>query len=267
MLGQRPLQHLDALLLLARPVQRVPERQRRLGLPLGIAHERQGVAEVRDHRRRADVRLDARQLEQQLAALLACKRLLERARQVARGALQSPSPAACSAAASRSNSTARGTLSGGASSSCAATCSGGARQLGEDLGGSGVLGLALLRRDALVDRVADERVDERERRLRPQQIDAGQRGRRRRDLAAARAPASAAACSRSAAVAEHGHRTRESRRFRGSRPSRRRTERVNGVGREPLDDRRPRQRPAPRPRRRASAAARAASSGLPPVAR
>ena len=45
-----------------------------------------------------------------------------------------------------------------------------------------VLGLALLRGDALVDGVADERVHERERRLRPEQIETRERSRRRCDL-------------------------------------------------------------------------------------
>ena len=63
MLRQRPLQHVDALLLLARPVQGVPERQRHLRLHVWRAHERESVAEVRDHGRRADVRLDTCELE------------------------------------------------------------------------------------------------------------------------------------------------------------------------------------------------------------
>ena len=87
-LGERALQDVDALGFLASPVQGVPERERYLGLPVWLARERQGVAEVGDHVRRADVRLDAGELDEQLGALVVLERLLERSCQVAHGALE-----------------------------------------------------------------------------------------------------------------------------------------------------------------------------------
>src|SRR6478752_10453890 len=88
----------------------------------------------------------------------------------------------------------------------------GSTQLGQYLGCSGVRSLALVQRDSLVNRVANQWMDKRERWFGIQEIDAGERGRCRCHLAPVEIRKDRGALP-IRSIAEHRHCSRELRRL------------------------------------------------------